>query len=97
VECTPNLARKLGAIHDVGAAWEDEEQKLRMGSKMAIALLIVVTVNVAITAGFLVDSLDDLTSSGYISKEFLGFILLPVVGNGAGKTLHIPSTQFRCF
>jgi hypothetical protein len=44
VECTPNLARKLGAIHDVGAAWEDEEQKLRMGSKMAIALLIVVTV-----------------------------------------------------
>jgi S1-C subfamily serine protease len=40
---------------------------------------------VSITAVFLVDSIDDLTSTGRISKGFIGLILLPIVGNAAGK------------
>lgn len=39
---------------------------------------------VAVTAEFLVDSIDGLTESGHISKEFVGIILLPIVGNAAG-------------
>jgi Ca2+:H+ antiporter len=39
---------------------------------------------VAITAEWLVDSIDGLTQSGTISKEFVGIILLPIVGNAAG-------------
>ena len=39
---------------------------------------------VAITAEFLVDSINGLTSSGHISKGFVGLILLPIVGNAAG-------------
>jgi Ca2+:H+ antiporter len=31
-----------------------------------------------------VDSIDGLTNSGHISKEFVGIILLPIVGNAAG-------------
>ncbi|KAI9461600.1 calcium/proton exchanger [Lactarius psammicola] len=74
--------------HDVEAGLmeeeeEEEEEKPQMSSKMAIALLIVVTVVVAITAEFLVDSIDGLTASGNISKEFVGLILLPIVGNAA--------------
>jgi len=38
---------------------------------------------VAVTAEFLVDSIDGLTASGLISKEFVGVILLPIVGNAA--------------
>jgi Ca2+:H+ antiporter len=38
---------------------------------------------VAVTAEFLVDSIDGLTESGAISKEFVGVILLPIVGNAA--------------
>jgi Ca2+:H+ antiporter len=38
---------------------------------------------VAVTAEFLVDSIDGLTSSGSINKEFVGVILLPIVGNAA--------------
>jgi len=38
---------------------------------------------VAITTVFLVDSIDDLTSTRHISKEFIGLILLPIVGNAA--------------
>ena len=40
---------------------------------------------VAITAVFLVDSIDDLTSTRHISKEFIGLVVLPIVGNAAGK------------
>lgn len=40
---------------------------------------------VAVTAEWLVDSIDGLTASGVISKEFVGVILLPIVGNAAGR------------
>ncbi|KZT73155.1 calcium/proton exchanger [Daedalea quercina L-15889] len=50
---------------------------------MTIALLVVVTVLVAVTAEFLVDSIDGLTDSGHIQKEWVGLILLPIVGNAA--------------
>ncbi|KAH9063878.1 calcium/proton exchanger [Lactarius vividus] len=71
--------------HDVEAcsAEEEEEEKPQMSSQMAIALLVFVTVTVAITAEFLVDSINGLTESGHISKEFVGLILLPIVGNAA--------------
>ena len=39
---------------------------------------------VAITAEFLVDSINGVTETGHISKEFVGIILLPIVGNAAG-------------
>lgn len=51
--------------------------------QVTIVLLIAVTVLVAITAEFLVDSISGLTSSGHISKGFVGLILLPIVGNAA--------------
>jgi hypothetical protein len=39
---------------------------------------------VAVTAEWLVDSIDGLTQGGGITKEFVGVILLPIVGNAAG-------------
>ena len=39
---------------------------------------------VAVTAEFLVDSINGVTETGHISKEFVGIILLPIVGNAAG-------------
>ena len=48
-----------------------------------VGLLVVVTVLVAVTAEWLVDSIDGLASGGGISKEFIGLILLPIVGNAA--------------
>jgi Ca2+:H+ antiporter len=50
---------------------------------VTIVLLVVVTVFVAVTAEWLVDSIDGLASGGGISKEFIGLILLPIVGNAA--------------
>lgn len=37
----------------------------------------------AVTAEWLVDSIDGLTATGAIQEEFVGIILLPIVGNAA--------------
>jgi hypothetical protein len=42
---------------------------------------------VAVTAEFLLDSIEGVTETGHISKEFVGIILLPIVGNAAGRVL----------
>ncbi|KAF8503534.1 calcium/proton exchanger [Russula emetica] len=68
---------------EAGLEEEGEIEELKMGLQTTIVLLIVVTVLVALTAGFLVDSIDGLTSSHKISKWFVGLILLPNVGNAA--------------
>jgi len=60
-----------------------DEEKPEMNITTTVALLAVVTVLVAVTAEFLVVSIDGLTSSGHISKGFVGLILLPIVGNAA--------------
>jgi len=48
-------------------------------------LTILIHQLVAVTAEFLVDSIDGLVESSSISEEFVGVILLPIVGNAAGK------------
>jgi len=66
-----------------GHVEEEEAEAPELSLYMALFLLAVITVLVAITAEWLVDSIDGLTSKGGISKEFVGIILLPIVGNAA--------------
>ncbi|OJA15783.1 hypothetical protein AZE42_10335 [Rhizopogon vesiculosus] len=47
---------------------------------------------VAITTEFLVDSIDCLTATGLISKEFVGVILLPIVGDAAEHVTAVTSS-----
>jgi Ca2+:H+ antiporter len=54
-----------------------------MHTWVAIGLLVVITVFVSITAEFLVDSINGLIEGTGISQEFVGLILLPIVGNAA--------------
>jgi len=54
-----------------------------MGPIAAAAVLVVVTIAVAICAEYLVDSIDALVEKVPISKTFVGLILLPIVGNAA--------------
>ncbi|OCH95484.1 calcium/proton exchanger [Obba rivulosa] len=62
---------------------EEEEETPQMSVPLTIGLLAVVTVIVAVTAEWLVDSINGLTATGVIRKEFVGLILLPIVGNAA--------------
>jgi Ca2+:H+ antiporter len=62
---------------------EEAEEKPQLSVVVTVILLASVTVFVAVTAEWLVDSINGLASSGSISKEFIGLILLPIVGNAA--------------
>ncbi|GAA5839985.1 hypothetical protein JCM11251_006581 [Rhodosporidiobolus azoricus] len=63
---------------------EEEEEEPTLNKWVAMALLVVVTVLVALTAEFLVDSINGLTDSHpEVSKEWVGLILLPIAGNAA--------------
>ena len=62
---------------------EEEVETPLLSVPVTIGLLVVVTVLVAVTAEWLVDSIDGLTDSGHIKKEWVGLILLPIVGNAA--------------
>ena len=62
---------------------ESDVQHPELSWAVAIALLLVVTVFVGVTAEFLVDSIGGLADEGGISKEFIGLILLPIASNAA--------------
>ncbi|KAG9314861.1 calcium proton exchanger [Chiua virens] len=62
---------------------EEETEVPQMSIPVCIGLLVAVTVFVAVTAEFLVDSINGMTATGAISKGFVGVILLPIAGNAA--------------
>ncbi|KAF9927740.1 hypothetical protein FBU30_002943 [Linnemannia zychae] len=64
------------------SANEDDEEPM-LPVWMSIALLLIVTVVVAMCAEFLVESIEGLSESWHISPTFIGLILLPIVGNAA--------------
>jgi Ca2+:H+ antiporter len=62
---------------------DEEEEEPQLSFAVAMGTLAGSTVLIAFCAEFLVDSIDFVTTQGGISKEFLGLILLPIVGNAA--------------
>ncbi|KII89906.1 hypothetical protein PLICRDRAFT_570256 [Plicaturopsis crispa FD-325 SS-3] len=83
----PKAPKKKVANGDAEAHVEKEEEEdvevPQMSVGVTIGLLVFVTVFIGVTAEWLVDSIDGLTDSGAIGKEFVGIILLPIVGNAA--------------
>ncbi|KIJ52607.1 hypothetical protein M422DRAFT_243391 [Sphaerobolus stellatus SS14] len=68
----------------VGTEEEDEEVEIpKLSVWFSVALLIVITVFVAVTAEFLVDSINGAIEGTALKKQWVGLILLPIVGNAA--------------
>jgi Ca2+:H+ antiporter len=61
----------------------DEPEEPQLHIYAAVGLLAASTAVVAVCAEYLVGSIDAITSTGAISTEFVGLILLPIVGNAA--------------
>jgi len=77
-------SRRVVDEEQLGATEPEEDEEIpELSLPMTITLLVVVTIIVAVTAEWLVDSIDGLAAGGGISKEFIGLILLPIVGNAA--------------
>lgn len=67
-------------------AYEDEEEEPEMPQlhiAVAWATLAGATAVIGLCAEFMVDGISSITESGHISVEFVGLILLPIVGNAA--------------
>ncbi|KAB5566515.1 calcium/proton exchanger [Coniochaeta sp. 2T2.1] len=64
-------------------AMTEEEDANIMSPWAAGAVLIVVTILVSLCADYLVDSIDAIVEKHDISKNFIGLILIPIVGNAA--------------
>lgn len=62
---------------------EDEPEEPQLAIWVAVLTLAISTVLVALNAECLVDSINSITCGGGISKNFVGLILLPIVGNAA--------------
>ncbi|GAA6011543.1 hypothetical protein JCM10207_002653 [Rhodosporidiobolus poonsookiae] len=82
--------RKQGRLETGQEEDEEEEEVAQLNKYVALGLLVVVTVLVALTAEFLVDSINGLTDAHpEISVEWVGLILLPIVGNAAEHAVSV--------
>ncbi|KAK6851353.1 hypothetical protein PG995_012475 [Apiospora arundinis] len=62
---------------------DDDAEDPQLHFWVAIAQLTISTVIIALCAEFMVDGISAVTSEGGLSEEFVGLILLPIVGNAA--------------
>lgn len=75
----PPRLNKDGTVDDD----DEEEEEPQLHFIVAIATLAASTAIIAICAEYMVDSIDSVTRNGALSVEFVGLILLPIVGNAA--------------
>jgi Ca2+:H+ antiporter len=85
---TPDPEGKAASNNNVesstnGPMNEEEEEEAELTMWGAVIVLLVVTGLVGFTAEVLVDSIDGFASNTGVPKEFIGLILLPIVGNAA--------------
>ncbi|QSZ34384.1 hypothetical protein DSL72_005976 [Monilinia vaccinii-corymbosi] len=62
---------------------EEEEEEAQLHILVAWATLAGATAIIGLCAEYMVDSISAITKGGAISEEFVGLILLPIVGNAA--------------
>ena len=86
VDRHPNDDLRQGADEErcgtTGTKDDDKDEKIpELSLSTTLVLFFMCAGLVAATAEWLVDSIDGLASSSGISKEFIGLVLLPFVGN----------------
>ncbi|GFZ51835.1 Vacuolar Ca(2+)/H(+) exchanger [Saitozyma sp. JCM 24511] len=83
---TDPVVQRVLSSDDTDAGAEDDGHAPRHPQPLiswwfAIGLLTAMTALAGVTAEFLVDSIDGLVATGNVSREFVGLILFPVIGN----------------
>ena len=62
---------------------EEDDEGPQLHFVVALLTLLLSTIIIAFCAEFMVDGISAVTGSGGVSEEFVGLILLPIVGNAA--------------
>lgn len=74
---------RQNASRDGDEEEDDDDEDPQLHFWVAIAQLTISTVIIALCAEFMVDGISAVTTEGGLSEEFVGLILLPIVGNAA--------------
>lgn len=80
---TPDASQTEASGTENAPSEDAEEEEPQLHIIVAVATLAVSTALVAVCAEFMVDSIDAVTKNSPLSEEFVGLILLPIVGNAA--------------
>lgn len=78
-----NPPRKSLQESEEGKEEDEGGEEPQLHFAVAVALLTASTVVIALCAEFMVDGISAVTAGGAVSAEFVGLILLPLVGNAA--------------
>merc|ERR1719401_1647201 len=76
-----SLCAKLCGVQDPEATEGEEEDEASISGCWALVLLVTCTIMVSVCSENLTDALEGALHGSGISKNFLGVILLPIVGN----------------
>lgn len=68
-------------INPLGHADDDDEEGPQLSFAVAFGTLVGATVIIALCAEGMVGGIEAITATGAVSEEFVGLILLPIVGN----------------
>jgi Ca2+:H+ antiporter len=75
-----------GQVNQSNLVYEEEEEETPALTVIgALVTLTIATVFIAFNSEFMVSGIDYIVEHGHISEEFVGLILVPIVGNAAGK------------
>jgi Ca2+:H+ antiporter len=75
-----------GQVNQSNLVYEEEEEETPALSVIgALVTLTIATVFIAFNSEFMVSGIDYIVDQGGVSEEFVGLILVPIVGNAAGK------------
>lgn len=77
------VLERAAALDEAALAGATHEETPSLSLVACCILLAVITVLVALTSEYLVDSIDGVATKSGLGKEFIGLILLPIVGNAA--------------
>ena len=77
------VARRLVHKPKENGDADDDEEEPQLQFIVALATLAISTVIIAVCADAMVTSIGDVTKGGGLKEEFVGLILLPIVGNAA--------------
>lgn len=72
-----------GRIDDADNDVDEEDDEAAMSPRTAIVVLGLCTVLTTFCSEYLINSIEDTIEALHISKEFIGIVVLPIIGNAA--------------
>jgi len=77
------LKTHASLFEDADADGEEEEEAPDLSPKFAATMLLVLTIITSYSTDILIDSIQGTVATWKVSREFVGIILLPIIGNAA--------------